>query len=112
MIRLCLVDDDEDLREVLVMFIEENYSDFEITECNNGYEAIEALKKDKFNLLITDLKMPDMDGEELVRRLSEERSKNLPDHILILTGFLGEISDEASKMRNISYLTKPFKQNS
>ena len=108
--RVCLVDDDEDVREVFSMFIEENYPEIEIQECNNGYEALEIIQNGKLDLLISDLKMPDMDGNELVYRLDQYPATK-PDHVLILTGFLADISDETTKQKNISYLTKPFKQN-
>lgn len=106
----CLVDDDENVREVFTMFIEENYPEVDIVECNNGYEALEEIGRKKFDLLISDLKMPDMDGEELIRRLNQYVDTR-PDHVLILTGFLGEISEETTGHRNVSYLTKPFKEN-
>ncbi|MDH5581259.1 MAG: response regulator, partial [Bdellovibrionales bacterium] len=110
MTSICLVDDDENVREVFSMFIEENYPEVAITECGNGYEALDKIKDQKFDLLISDLKMPDMDGEELIGRL-DQFPDTRPLNILILTGFLGEIGEGVSKQKNISFLTKPFKEN-
>ncbi len=110
MTSICIVDDDEDVREVFSIFIEENYPDIDITECGNGYEALDEINQKKFDLLISDLRMPDMDGEELIRRL-DQYNENKPDHILILTGYLGEIAEDTAKHKNITFLTKPFKEN-
>lgn len=107
---VCLVDDDEEVREVFSMFIEEHYPSVHVTEVGSAIKAFDILIHNKFDLLITDLKMPEMDGNELIRRL-EEHPDQRPEHILVLTGFLGEIEDDSTHVKNISYLTKPFKEN-
>jgi len=108
MTSICLVDDDENVREVFSMFIEENYPDVMITECGNGYEALEKIQQQKFDLLISDLKMPDMDGEELISRL-DQYPDTRPLNVLILTGFLGEIGENIAKHKSKAYIRKNLK---
>lgn len=72
----------------------------------NGKEAIEKLGKDGFDLVITDIKMPDMDGIELLRWIRNSK----PDTgVVIITGYPSQESiKEALRLRILDYLPKPF----
>lgn len=72
----------------------------------NGREAIEKLGKDGFDLVITDIKMPDMDGIELLRWIRNSK----PDTgVVIITGYPSQESiKEALRLRILDYLPKPF----
>lgn len=72
----------------------------------NGVEAIAKLGGDSFDLVITDLKMPDIDGLELIRWIRNSR----PDTgIVVITGFPSQESiKEALSLRILDYLPKPF----
>ena len=84
MINIGIVDDQMIVRAGLVNLITINDNHHISFEANNGKEAIECLKNHSIDLLITDLKMPEMNGIELIKRLRLSDSK-LP--ILVLTTF-------------------------
>ncbi len=79
---------------------------YEVVGVRNGGEAIESLRRERFDVVITDIKMPGMSGMEVL-----ERAKEI-DHeiyVLIITGF-GSIGSavEAMKKGAYDYITKPF----
>ena len=84
MINIGIVDDQMIVRAGLVNLITINDNHHISFEANNGKEALECLKNHSIDLLITDLKMPEMNGIELIKRLRLSDSK-LP--ILVLTTF-------------------------
>ena len=89
---LLLVDDNKDGLLVRKALLEEQ--GFLITTAMNGEEAMEALSKGKFDLMITDFKMPKMDGIELIRRVRPLQ----PDlSIILISGFADALGlDEKS----------------
>lgn len=100
-----LVAEDEEitLKHLLNTLKREGY---EVTGARNGREAIELLQKERFDVVITDIKMPEMSGMDVL-----ERAKEI-DHdieVLIITGF-GSIGSavEAMKKGAYDYITKPF----
>lgn len=70
-LRLLIVDDEVDLCQVLSW----DFEDYGITveQTNGGYKAIEMLKKDKFDVVLTDVKMPEGDGIELLDYIYENK---------------------------------------
>ena len=89
---LLLVDDNKDGLLVRKALLEEQ--GFLITTAMNGEEALEALSEGKFDLMITDFKMPKMDGIELIRRVRPLQ----PDlSIILISGFADALGlDEKS----------------
>jgi NADH:ubiquinone oxidoreductase subunit E/CheY-like chemotaxis protein len=79
---------------------------YAVDTASNGREAIGKLGKDGFDLVITDLKMPDMDGLELIRWIRNSK----PDAgIVVITGYPSQDSiKEALSLRILDYLPKPF----
>jgi chemosensory pili system protein ChpA (sensor histidine kinase/response regulator) len=77
---------------------------------SSGPEALTALKKSDFDIVITDLEMPEMHGFELIEKIRKnEKYKQLP--IVILTGRAGEESREMGKRLGANeYIMKPFKE--
>jgi len=64
--KILVIDDDKDMRELLKIIIEEK-TEHKVLIAKNGLEGIEILKKNPVDLVITDRKMPQMLGEEVVR---------------------------------------------
>ena len=79
---------------------------FDVTKASNGIDAIEAAKAEKFDLALLDLKMPEMDGEQVLKILKEEHKFI---EVIILTGH-GSIDSavECAKLGAFSYLPKPY----
>jgi len=104
-IKLLIVDDDEKFLRTIAERL--GLKDFDVTPITEGNQAIEAAKKDKFDLAILDLKMPGMDGMELLKILKD---KNKFLEIMILTGHASiDSAVEATKRGAVGYLEKPYK---
>ena len=103
-IKLLIVDDDEKFLSTIAERL--GLKDFDVTTANEGKQAIKAAKKAKFDVAILDLKMPGMDGMELLKIL-KKKHKFL--EIVILTGFSSiDSAVEATKLGAFGYLEKPY----
>lgn len=107
MARILLVDDDANLREVLTFALREE--GHEVESLPDGRSALPALEGQVPDVVITDLKMPGVDGLELLRRI-KEKDASVP--VIILTAF-GSIEDavEAMKQGAFHYITKPYNRD-
>lgn len=81
-INIVLVDDDENYLEMTKMYLEDN--GMKITTFSNPVEALEVCKKSRVDIVLLDYFMPQMTGEEFVKKLREVNSKTL---IILQTGF-------------------------
>jgi len=104
-LKILIVDDDESFLSVLESVLLEEKHD--VTTAHNGLEAIENCRKQKFDLVISDLMMPGAGGMEVLA----ECRKLYPDILVILiTGFASlETAVEAIRRGAYDYITKPFK---
>jgi DNA-binding NarL/FixJ family response regulator len=68
MMKILLVDDHKIIRDVLGRFIRQNITE-DLEEANNGIEAINMIKKEKYDLVISDINMPKMDGIDLMKEI-------------------------------------------
>ena len=103
--RILVTDDEESIREFLdIMLRKEGY---EITCVEDGKQAAEILKKKTFDMVISDLQMPNMTGIELLKHVRE----SYPELIFMMITAFGttESAVEAMKMGAYDYITKPFK---
>ncbi|MCJ8275973.1 MAG: sigma-54-dependent Fis family transcriptional regulator [Bdellovibrionales bacterium] len=103
--RILVVDDEESIREFLdIMLRKEGY---DVTCAEDGQQAIDTLKKRSFDLVISDLQMPNVTGIELLQHTKD----NYPDLLFMMITAFGttETAVEAMKMGAYDYVTKPFK---
>jgi DNA-binding NtrC family response regulator len=101
------MDDEPDMLRLLERIIREKTA-YRITTIHNPLELPRILDAENFDLIITDLKMPGMDGLDVLRRLKE---KNLPGEIIIITAFGSlDTAVEALSLGVFDYITKPFKK--
>ena len=101
------VDDELDMLTLIKMIIE-GYSKHQVTTTNNPLEVAELLNKEQFDLIITDLKMPGMDGMELLD-LAKRQDKDAL--ILMVTAFGSlESAEEAVAKGAFDYISKPFRK--
>ncbi len=101
------VDDELDMLALLQMIIE-GYSDHRVTVTNSPVEAMELLGKEQFDLVLTDLKMPGMDGMELLD-LARSRDEDLLVMVITAYGSL-ESAEEAIARGAFDFITKPFRK--
>ncbi|MBI5117785.1 response regulator [Candidatus Poribacteria bacterium] len=105
--RILAVDDEIHMLRLLERIISEK-TPYQITTTNNSLEVPEILGKDHFDLIITDLKMPGMDGIDILRMV---REKGRPEEVIIITAFGSlETAIEALSRGVFDYITKPFKK--
>ncbi|MCB1381375.1 MAG: response regulator [Notoacmeibacter sp.] len=104
MTRILLAEDDNDMRRFLVKALER--AGYDVCDYDNGASAYERLREEPFNLLLTDIVMPEMDGIELARRATEID----PDlKVMFITGFAAVALNPDSKApKDAKVLSKPF----
>ena len=108
--KVLLVDDEEEVRNAIEQRINWEELGFEVIgKAQNGVKAMEIAEKLQPDVVITDIKMPYMNGLELARNLKEE---NPGVRILILTGFDEfEYAKEAVHLEIEEYILKPVNAN-
>lgn len=102
--KILVVEDEKSMREVLKILLEgENY---EVTTAADGVAGLSFVEKDIFDLVITDMKMPKVDGFEVLKKVKEVS----PDTIVIMITAFGttESAVEAMKLGAYDYINKPF----
>ena len=106
--KVILVDDEEEVIEAIKNRIFWEQLDLQIVgSATNGVKALELVEKLQPDIVITDIKMPYMDGLELSRRLNDEY-RNV--HVIIFTGFDEfEYAKEAVHLEVDEYMLKPIK---
>jgi excisionase family DNA binding protein len=103
--RVLVADDEASIRELLQKTLA--LADYDVDVAHDGRAAIDRLRSAHYDLLITDLKMPGLDGLAVIREARRYRA-DLP--IIIITGFSTEASAiEAINLGVSGYLTKPFR---
>ncbi|MDY6990512.1 MAG: response regulator [Thermodesulfobacteriota bacterium] len=107
--KILVVDDELDMLMLLRMIIEDN-TDYEVETTNNPSEALKMFSEKDYDLVISDLKMPGMDGVELFGELIEMKP-GVPVIIITAYGSL-ETADEAMKKGVSDFITKPFRKDS
>ncbi|MBI5183014.1 MAG: sigma-54-dependent Fis family transcriptional regulator [Nitrospinae bacterium] len=103
--KILVVDDEKGMREFLsIMLKKEGY---EVISAEGGGEAIDLIKDDSFDLVITDIKMPRLDGLTVLNAI-KEIEPHTP--VIMITAFAAtETAVEAMKKGAYDYITKPFK---
>ena len=102
--KILLAEDDNDMRRFLVKALEN--AGFQVSSHDNGLSAYQILREEPFEMLLTDIVMPEMDGIELARKASELD----PDlKIMFITGFAAvALNPDMQAPRDAKILSKPF----
>jgi two-component system response regulator AtoC len=107
-VKILVVDDEAPVRDVVRKGLSQ-MGGYSVEVAQNGVEAIEKIEKDVFDLVLTDLKMPEMDGIELLKTIKGTR----PEVTVILMTAYGSIETavEAMRIGATDYITKPIDLN-
>lgn len=107
MLKVLVVEDEEMIRKGIVLAVDWAALDCVVVgEAANGLEALEAVERLDPSLIITDLKMPRMDGLELLRRLREQGNQV---YVIILTAYDSfTYAQSALRLGAVDFLLKPF----
>jgi len=103
MIRILLAEDEEAMRSYLARALEN--AGYEVVAVDRGTAALPLLETDTFDLLLTDIVMPEMDGIELAQRCADlcPRTK-----VMFITGFAAVTLKASREAPNAKVLSKPF----
>lgn len=105
---ILLVDDEPDLLEILAMELE--YSGYSIVPARNGKEAFELYKRGGIDVVLSDIRMPEGDGPELLENISNEApSQGVP--VLFMTGFADMTEEDAYHNGAAGFFHKPLECN-
>lgn len=103
--RVLIVDDNPNMSSLLAEMLE--IFDFSSQRAGNGQEALDLLGKDGFAMVITDLRMPEMSGSELLKNI-KEKYPQLP--VVVISGYnLAEDEDTLMSTLADGFINKPFK---
>jgi two-component system, cell cycle response regulator CpdR len=104
MVKILLAEDDDDLRRFLVKALEK--AGHRVSPFAEGASAYEEIKQASFDLLLTDIVMPEMDGIELARRAAE---LDPTLKIMFITGFAAvALNPDSNAPKDAKVLSKPF----
>ena len=107
--RILVIDDEELIIRSLAKLLEKN--GFEVFVAKNGQDALIMAEEKEFDLIISDVRMPGMNGVEAVRGIYEvlkRREGKIPPGIFI-TGYADKESEQAvARLNPIAYIYKPF----
>jgi len=102
--KILIVDDEKIICEHLKKVLEREF--YEVKICHNGFEALDRMQEESFAMAIVDIKMPGMDGIELLEKIKEKYDNT---SVVIMTAHGSvETAVKAMKMGAIDYLSKPF----
>ena len=105
--KILIVDDEPDMLGMLEMLITDK-NPHEVISTNNPFEVEELVAKNDFNLVITDLKMPMMDGIEVLQTV-KKKDADIP--VIMITAFgTMEAAEEAVHRGAYDFITKPFRK--
>ena len=100
--RILLVEDDPRVRTATIDALED--LDYDPVACGSGAEAVELFRNREFDLVVSDVIMPEMSGPELIRHLKKTSPRDFA--VLFVTGYVGE--GESDDLRGYELLRKPF----
>ena len=105
MSKILIIEDEEAIRRVLTKILKEENSSYDIFEASDGLLAIEFIKNQDFDLILCDIKMPKMDGLEVL----EATKKIKPDIPIVMISGHGDLETAVETMRHgaYDYISKP-----
>src|SRR5579872_2463831 len=106
--KILIVDDDNALRESLVEQLERD-GEFDVVECETATLALDVVRRERFDAMLLDVGLPDMDGRDLCRQFRRD-AINVPIVMLTAADSEGDAVEGLDAGAN-DYVTKPFRLN-
>jgi DNA-binding response OmpR family regulator len=104
--RVLIVDDEETLTWSMAKSLSKDRDKYEVMIANNGKEALNLFKKNRIDLLISDIRMPDINGLDLLVRIKKEHPET---KVIIMTAYgSSDVQKEANRRGSLFYIEKPF----
>lgn len=107
MLKVVVVEDEELVRRGIVLTVDWAGADCAVVgEASNGEEGLDLIRRYRPDLIVTDIRMPKLDGIEMIRRL---RAEGNDAYVVVLTAYSDfSYAQSALKLRAVDYLLKPF----
>ena len=107
--KVLIVDDEETLTWSMAKSLSKDRDKYEVIIANNGKEALGLLKKDKIDLVISDIRMPDINGLDLLVQIKMNHPQT---KVIIMTAYgSSDVQREANRRGSLFYIEKPFEIN-
>lgn len=106
-LKVLVVEDSPTMRQ-LIVFALKRIRNFQIVEANDGVDGLKKLSAEKFDLILTDINMPIMDGLKLVSMVRNDPNYKTVPIIIITTEGAAEDRDRALALGANAYITKPI----
>ncbi len=104
---ILIVDDEHKMRHLLSIML--NRNGYEVDQAEDGQQALEMIQKQSYDLVITDIKMPRLDGHGLLKRMKEE---SLECPVIFITAFASVDSAVLAMQEGVvDYISKPFDED-
>lgn len=105
---MLVVDDSEDIRVLMVRMVTK--LGHTVDEAEDGLKAVEALAADRYDLMLLDLSMPNMTGEEVVRWVRDHPENGEGLQIVVISAWAGDMRPVLNELGVTRVLPKPFRQ--
>jgi YesN/AraC family two-component response regulator len=104
--KVLIVDDEETLTWSMAKSLSKDKDKFEVIVANNGREAINLLRKNEIDVVISDIRMPDINGLDLLVKIRKEYPQT---KVIIMTAYgSSDVQKEANRRGSLFYVEKPF----
>ena len=104
--KVLIVDDEETLTWSMSKSLSKDKDKYEVIIANNGREALALMEKNKIDLVITDIRMPDVNGLDLLVKIKKEYPQT---KVIIMTAYgSSDVQKEANQRGSLFYIEKPF----
>ena len=107
--KILVIDDEELVSKSLKKLLKKEGYDAKVAK--SGLEAMDQIKENDFNLIVSDIRMPDINGIEIVKKIRKYLKQNgkQPVPEILITGYASnENMEEAKKLKVADYIYKPF----
>lgn len=104
----CLIVEDSPMMRQLLVFAMARVRNLRVTEADDGVDALRKLATARFDLIVTDINMPIMDGLKLIRRVRTDENHKSTPIIVITTEGAEEDRHRALQLGANAYITKPI----
>jgi two-component system, chemotaxis family, chemotaxis protein CheY len=105
--RVLIIEDSSTMRSLIATTIEE-IGAIEVTQAENGFEALRILPRQKFDLIVTDINMPDINGLEIINFVKTNPNYQTIPVIIVTTEQGAEDQKKGMALGAVAYITKPF----
>ncbi len=101
-----LVDDDSNARNSIRTCLQEHFPNSSILESTDGKDAYLKISRQKFDLVVTEIKLPKLDGNQLLKALKDFKSDLAPSRVLVASSLI-PAGTQPDPHKPIAYMSKP-----